>query len=179
VEEAQADEREAPLAPRLAALVPRPSVPVEAGRSVSYFIGIRYNVPVKVLTSEAAVLLALGEGPSSGVGLMDRLKRLATGSASPGPGTLYPMLSRLEARGLVRGWVEVARVGVGRPRRFVELTPRGIAVLAQVRQALESTLDGPGQGALPAPEPRMSSNLRRAFRVSALARRLREERGKR
>lgn len=133
-------------------------------------------VPMRVLTNEAAVMLALGEGPSSGVGLMDRLRRARPGEPTPGAGTLYPLLSQLEERGLVRGWIEPARAGVGRPRRFLELTSRGIAELARMKQTLVATVERSAGGAPQPSEARMRSDLRRAFRVSELARRLRQGR---
>jgi DNA-binding PadR family transcriptional regulator len=120
-------------------------------------------------------MLALGEGPSSGVGLMDRLRRARPGEPTPGAGALYPLLSQLEERGLVQSWIEPARAGVGRPRRFLELTSRGIAELARMRQTLLATVER-SAGAPLASQARMRSNLRRAFRVSELARRLREGR---
>lgn len=128
---------------------------------------------MEAVTREVAVLLALGGGPACGVGIMDRLNDVAFGAPPPGPGTLYPLLRRLEKEGLVRGWGEQGRSRVGRPRRFQELTPGGVAVLGRVRQQLRA-LGGPP--ALPTPAPstarRMRANLRRAFRVSAFARRL-------
>jgi hypothetical protein len=91
------------------------------------FIDFGYNPRVRVLTNEAAALLALGEGPVSGVGLMSRLRSGVSGDRVLRPGTLYPLLRRLESRGLVRSWVERERPSVGRPRRFVELTAGGLA----------------------------------------------------
>lgn len=46
--------------------------------------------------------------------------------------TLYPLLGRLETRGMVQGkWVEKAEQ---RRRRYYSLTPQGRKVLAQQRQ---------------------------------------------
>ena len=126
------------------------------------------------MTNEAAVVLALGRGPSSGVGLMSRLRETAFGARPPGPGTLYPLLRRLERARLVRCWVEEGRSHVGRPRHFQELTASGIAALGRVRQQLQAY-----GGAVAATPPRpsavrqMRTNLRRAFRVSSFAMELR------
>jgi DNA-binding PadR family transcriptional regulator len=127
---------------------------------------------MEALTREAAVLLALGEGPASGVGIRDRLASTALETSPPGPGTLYPLLRRLEQEGLVRGWDEEGRSRVGRPRRFQELTPGGIVALGRVRHQLHAL----GGGVVPTVPPstvrRMRADLRRAFRVSAFAGRL-------
>jgi len=127
------------------------------------------------MTNEAAVVLALGRGPSSGVGLMSRLREGAFGARPLGPGTLYPLLRRLERARLVRCWVEEGRSRVGRPRHFQELTASGIAALGRVRQQLRAF-----GGAVATPEPRpsavrqMRTNLRRSFRVSSFALQLRD-----
>ena len=122
-----------------------------------------------------AVLLALARGPSSGVGLMGRLRERAFGTRPLGPGTLYPLLRRLETAGLARSWLEVERSRVGRPRRFQELTARGVTTLDRVRRQLRTF---GGAVATPAPRPsalrQMRSNLRRAFRVSSFAMQLRK-----
>jgi DNA-binding PadR family transcriptional regulator len=128
---------------------------------------------VRILTSEAAVLLALGDGPASGVRLMDRLQGVP-GATAPGPGTLYPLLRRLGEEGLVRSWVETVRVGVGRPRRFHELTASGRSRLDGLRRDMALMVAGPAAAQPRAGSHRMGANLRRAFRVSALARRLRD-----
>jgi len=134
---------------------------------------------VRVLTHDAAVVLALGEGPSSGVGIMDRLRSAGPGSPDPRAGTLYPLLGQLEKEGLVRSWVERERFGVGRPRRFVELTTRGLVELDRVGEQLRRFAARPPRPAPPMTGSRMRTNLRRAFRVSTFARRLRDAVGER
>jgi DNA-binding PadR family transcriptional regulator len=49
------------------------------------------------------------------------------------PGTLYPLLKRLERNGWLRS--EVA-VGQGKPRRYYHLTTRGAAVLDVLRETV-------------------------------------------
>ena len=129
---------------------------------------------MNLLTGEASVLVALAEGPAGGVDLMERARTLSGNGSRLGAGALYPLLRRLEGRGLVRAWRETKRTRVGRPRRFHELTAEGVLALERQRQRLQ-VLGAPGTpAALPAAAVRrMRSNLRRAFRVSALARRLR------
>jgi PadR family transcriptional regulator len=76
----------------------------------------------------ALVLRALAEGYRYGFDLMD-----VTGLAS---GTVYPLLRRLEALGLVAAeWEgEEAAHREGRPaRRYYRLTAQGAAVLAEAR----------------------------------------------
>ena len=130
---------------------------------------------MEILTSEVAVLLALGDGPSCGVGIMGRLQDDASGARALGAGTLYPRLRRLEKEGLVRGWIEEGRSRVGRPRRFQELTASGVAALGSVRRRLRA-FGGSAAAANPPPSAvrRMRVDLRRAFRVSAFARQLRD-----
>lgn len=126
------------------------------------------------MTNEAAVLLALGKGPSSGVGLMARLREKSFDVRPLGPGTLYPLIRRLEEAGLVRCWVEEGRSRVGRPRHFQELTACGIALLSRMRQRLREC---GGAGGAPTLRPsalrQMRTNLRRSFRVSSFAMQLR------
>ena len=77
----------------------------------------------------ALVLRALAEGYRYGFDLMD-----VTGLAS---GTVYPMLRRLEALGLVAAqWEsEEAAHRDGRPaRRYYQLSAQGATVLAEARR---------------------------------------------
>lgn len=54
------------------------------------------------------------------------------------PGTLYPMLHRLEAEGLLRSSRSVVD---GRSRRVYRATPKGRRALSQCRQALAGLVD--------------------------------------
>jgi DNA-binding PadR family transcriptional regulator len=72
-----------------------------------------------------AVLRALAEGATYGFDIMD-----ATGLAS---GTVYPILSRVERKGLVEArWEEpAAHRRAGRPaRKYYRLTPEGSEALS-------------------------------------------------
>jgi DNA-binding PadR family transcriptional regulator len=79
------------------------------------------------------VLHLLGQGPSYGNQLMERVGELTGGLVGVNPNTMYPLLRTLEAEGLVAGeWEHPER----RSRRFYRLTETG----AQQRDALISEL---------------------------------------
>lgn len=77
----------------------------------------------------AAVLLAIRQGHRYGFDLMD-----ATGLPD---GTVYPLLRRLERRGvLTAAWEDekVARAEQRPPRRYYRLTPVGEAALEEIAE---------------------------------------------
>ncbi len=79
------------------------------------------------------VLHLLGQGPSYGNQLMERVGELTGGLVGVNPNTMYPLLRALEAEGLVAGeWEHPER----RSRRFYRLTETG----GQQRDALVSEL---------------------------------------
>jgi PadR family transcriptional regulator PadR len=132
---------------------------------------------MEVLSTEASVLLALGQGPASGVEIMARLRESVAGARPLRAGTLYPLLRRLENAELIRSWAENDRSRVGRPRRFHELTSEGVVALEQVRRLIRrlgsvtsDEMDGDVVRA-------MRSHLLRGFRVSAFARQLQKAGG--
>jgi DNA-binding PadR family transcriptional regulator len=70
------------------------------------------------------VLQFLGDGPSYGGALMERVETLSRGLIGVNPNTMYPLLRRLEADGLIAGeWEHPER----RSRRFYRLTDAGAA----------------------------------------------------
>lgn len=84
-----------------------------------------------------------------GVGMMEELARHGY---ELGPGTLYPLLHRLETDGLLRSEVEVVR---GKQRRYYTATPKGAKALERIRPQLgelvgeagkRSKAGNPGQG---------------------------------
>ena len=78
--------------------------------------------------TETLVLAALAEKPSHGYQLVERLRQQSEGIFELGEGTLYPLLYKLEARGLIQGDWEP---GSGqRKKRVYRLTPRGKKQLA-------------------------------------------------
>ena len=86
---------------------------------------------IRMTQSTAAVLQAVAAGHMYGFDIMD-----ATGLQS---GTVFPILRRLEAAGLLRGrWEPVSDAHRGsRPqRRLYELTGVGIEALAAAREKL-------------------------------------------
>ncbi len=70
----------------------------------------------------ALVLHALGAGPASGVEIIDRVLASSDGRFEIPEGTIYLLLQRLEAQGLVKAsWLSAS----GRRRRVYARTPRG------------------------------------------------------
>ena len=68
------------------------------------------------------VLHFLAREPSYGNQLMDRVTELTGGLIAVNPNTMYPLLRRLEARGLIQGqWEHPER----RSRRFYRITEAG------------------------------------------------------
>jgi PadR family transcriptional regulator PadR len=95
---------------------------------------------------EACVLAVLEAGPAYGYEIAGRFE--SAGFARPKGGSLYPILARLEADGLVApSWVE----GNGGPgRKYYELTPSGRAAAeavsrhwARFSQQISSLLPNP------------------------------------
>jgi PadR family transcriptional regulator, regulatory protein PadR len=81
----------------------------------------KWEVQLRKGCLELAILAALWEGELYGLAI---LRRLETGSdLIVSEGTVYPLLSRLKALGLVQGeWVES---DAGHPRKYYALTPAG------------------------------------------------------
>ncbi len=88
------------------------------------------------------VLFHAGHEPVCGVDLMAEMGRHGY---HIGPGTLYPLLHRLERAGLLSCQVSVV---AGRQRKYYRLTPAGAAVLAEARVRLRElvgeVVDGEG-----------------------------------
>jgi DNA-binding PadR family transcriptional regulator len=94
-----------------------------------------------LLTTRAALLLMLTEGPGFGRDLMRVLAERSRGMVDPRPGTVYPALASLVETGYVRRWdVVPGRTRGGRARTYYELTPRGMKAAAAQRQALAGLL---------------------------------------
>ena len=107
-----------------------------AGGVVDY----RHRFPIKpypMKDAEREILLSFwkvhilhhaDQGPVHGRWLMGELREHGYEIS---PGTLYPLLDRMERR----GWLKSRREGVGaRARRSYRLTPRGRQVLKLVRE---------------------------------------------
>src|ERR1700712_3761926 len=84
------------------------------------------------------VLHFLADGPSYGNALMERVETLSRGLIAVNPNTMYPLLRRLEADGLIAGeWEHPER----RSRRFYRLTEAGEAERARLAEAVGPRLD--------------------------------------
>jgi DNA-binding PadR family transcriptional regulator len=84
------------------------------------------------------VLHFLAAGPSYGGELMDRVETLSRGLIGVNPNTMYPLLRRLEADGLIAGeWEHPER----RSRRFYRLTEAGAAERRRLAAAAGPRLD--------------------------------------
>ena len=85
------------------------------------------------------VLHLIAQGPTYGNQLMDRIAGMTEGVLSVNPNTMYPLLRKLEQRGLIVGqWEHPER----RTRRFYSVTDDGQEeyerLLEEVRPVLES-----------------------------------------
>ncbi len=79
-------------------------------------------------TTETVVLAEIARQPLHGYQLVERLRTQSKGILALGEGTLYPLLYRLEANGLVRGQWEPG--AGGRRKRVYSLTRKGHRCLA-------------------------------------------------
>jgi PadR family transcriptional regulator PadR len=85
------------------------------------------------------VLHLIGQGPSYGNQLMERIAGMTEGVLSVNPNTMYPLLRRLEERGWIEGgWEHPER----RTRRYYSLTAEGreeyVRLVDEVRPFLDS-----------------------------------------
>jgi transcriptional regulator len=91
------------------------------------------DAALKKGTAELLVLAQLEEQPRHGYEIAQQIAARAAGGVSFQAASLYPVLYRLEQRGLIAGrWVEKAGQ---RRRRFYRLTADGRRVLAQRRKS--------------------------------------------
>jgi len=84
-------------------------------------------------TAELLVLAQLEEEPRHGYDIAIRIEQRSNGAVVFNVASLYPILYRLEAQGIISGWW-VERPGQRR-RRFYKLTAAGRKKLTQQRQA--------------------------------------------
>jgi PadR family transcriptional regulator, regulatory protein PadR len=83
--------------------------------------GDKWEVQLRKGCLELAILAALRDGRRYGLEILRRLE--SDSDLIVSEGTVYPLLSRLKALGLVRSeWVESA---AGHPRKYYALTPAG------------------------------------------------------
>ncbi len=83
---------------------------------------------------DAIVLSALSEGQTHGFELLKRLQVRSAGAFDLKEGTLYPVLYRLEAAGLVKAqWEKENSPRRGPRRRVYQLTSKGTRALQNAR----------------------------------------------
>jgi transcriptional regulator len=89
------------------------------------------SAEMKKGSAELLILAVIEEAPRHGYEIARQIERRSRGAISFHVASLYPMLYRLEARGLIEGrWVEKANQ---RRRRYYRLTAQGQEVLAAQR----------------------------------------------
>jgi transcriptional regulator len=96
-------------------------------------MGLSYDEKaLKKGTAELLVLAQLEHGRSHGYEIAQRIAARSDGAVSFHAASLYPVLYRLERRGLIAGrWIEKAGQ---RRRRYYSLTTAGRTVLAERRK---------------------------------------------
>ena len=115
-------------------------------------------------------LLPLLQRPRFGVELTAQLRRRSSGRLQAGPGSIYPALRKLEGEGLARSWT--VSHGRGRPRRYYELTGRGLGEVRRLLDTVRETMAD--EASLPdVPTRAMEERVRRARDLSQAARRIR------
>jgi PadR family transcriptional regulator PadR len=91
------------------------------------------DAALKKGTAELLVLAQLEERARHGYEIAQLIAARGAGAVSFQPASLYPVLYRLERRGLIAGrWVEKANQ---RRRRYYRLTAQGRRVLAERRKS--------------------------------------------
>ena len=96
-------------------------------------------------TAELLVLAQLEGGRRHGYEVAQRIAERSGGAVSFHAASLYPVLYRLERRGLIEGrWIEKAGQ---RRRRYYSLTTRGRRVLADRRKSWSAFMEAVQQAA--------------------------------
>jgi transcriptional regulator len=92
----------------------------------------RQDAALKKGTAELLILAQLETRPSHGYEIAQQIETRSQGAVSFHVASLYPILYRMERRGLIAGrWVEKAGQ---RRRRYYRLTGAGEKVLAEQRK---------------------------------------------
>lgn len=103
------------------------------------------DATLKKGTAELLVLAQLEGRPRHGYEIAQQIAARAEGGVSFQPASLYPVLYRLERRGLISGrWVEKAGQ---RRRRYYRLTAEGRRILAERRQRWSAFIQAVRQAA--------------------------------
>ena len=114
------------------------------------------------------LLLALSDGPEFGLELIASVEARSRGRIRLNRGGTYLALRKLEREGLVRGWIRPTGAS-GRPRRYYELTPRGIAKVEETREVLDHLLGSSHARVAAAEARRMADRVKRSGHLSGLA----------
>ncbi|MCA1584645.1 MAG: PadR family transcriptional regulator [Acidobacteria bacterium] len=103
------------------------------------------DAALKKGTAELLVLAQLEGRPRHGYEIGQQIATRGAGGVSFQPASLYPVLYRLERRGLISGrWVEKANQ---RRRRYYRLTAEGRRVLAEQRKSWSTFIQAVQQAA--------------------------------
>lgn len=105
----------------------------------------RMAKPAELLqgTLDLLILRTLELQPLHGVGIADRIEQVTHGVFVVGPGSLFPGLHRLAAKGWIEGhWGELEN---GRRAKFYALTPSGRAQLAKEKRNWQKVLTAMSQ----------------------------------
>ena len=103
------------------------------------------DAALKKGTAELLVLAQLEDGARHGYEIGQQISARGAGAVSFQPASLYPVLYRLERRGLITGrWVEKANQ---RRRRYYRLTAKGRRVLADRRRRWRTFMEAIQQAA--------------------------------
>jgi DNA-binding PadR family transcriptional regulator len=124
-----------------------------------------------IVTTRAALLLALRRGPACGLDLIERLRRPEAGRIRIAEGSVYPLLGRLEVEQLVRRLPPRARRSPGRARVDYELTVAGVRASDEMRDRLRRLVHrSPSEG--DALDERLRERVRAGLELTAVAARL-------
>jgi transcriptional regulator len=99
--------------------------------------------PIQPGTLEMLVLKVLSVEPEHGWGLGQRLQQASRGVFDVNPGSLYPALQRLLAKGWIRSEWRVTESG--RRARYYHLTRSGTARLERERESWERQVAAVGR----------------------------------
>jgi DNA-binding PadR family transcriptional regulator len=125
-----------------------------------------------LLTARAALLQAL-VFPGYGIELISRVAQATGGLVRLRMGSVYPALKALEEEGLASCETVRPAVRAGRPRKYYELTPAGVAAANRERAALAGLLRTTRRQPSPQEVVRMRHRLLRSARLSESVARLR------
>ncbi len=99
----------------------------------------RHGIVLKGML-ELFALSECGRGPSSGKDVVDRIERYTGGIWKPSPGSVYPVLQRLEERGAIRSKLE-ERTGEGKREIKYQITPGGKNLLEREKGRMGTEFD--------------------------------------